>query len=191
MACQQGCRRVIDAGYMTTALQSFMKRAAICVALFAVAVSGLPSLFERTGLLQFAPPAYAKMRRDKLTIEPAAGGAGHAFDIEVATSEQEKRLGLMYRTAIGDREGMLFPYGAERQISMWMHNTYIPLDMVFIRSDGTITRIEERAEPLSDRVIASGAAVAAVLELQAGTAARLGIKPGDKVRYPLFKNASH
>jgi uncharacterized membrane protein (UPF0127 family) len=73
---------------------------------------------------------------------------------------------------------------------MWMRNTYIPLDMVFIRSDGTIARIEESAEPLSDRVIASGAAVAAVLELQGGTAARLGIKPGDKVHYALFKNAA-
>jgi uncharacterized membrane protein (UPF0127 family) len=71
-----------------------------------------------------------------------------------------------------------------------MRNTYIPLDMVFIRSDGMISRIEERAEPLSDRVIASGTAVAAVLELQGGTAARLGIKPGDKVRYRLFKNAA-
>lgn len=191
MACRQGCRRVTDAGHMTIALEGFMKRAAICVALFAVAIAGLPSLFQKTGLFQFAPPAYAKMRQDKLTIEPAGGGAAHTFDIEVASSDQEKRLGLMYRTAIGASEGMLFPYMDEHEISMWMHNTYIPLDMVFIRLDGTITRIEERAEPLSDRVIASGAAVAAVLELQGGTAARLGIKPGDKVRYPLFKNAAH
>lgn len=175
---------------MTIAFESFKKRAAICVALFALAATGLPSLFQKTELLQFAPPAYAKMRRDKLTIEPAAGGRGHAFDIEIASSEQEKRLGLMYRTAIGENEGMLFPYDAERELSMWMHNTYIPLDMVFIRSNGTIARIEERAEPLSDRVIASGAAVAAVLELQAGTAARLGIKPGDTVSYPLFKKAT-
>jgi uncharacterized membrane protein (UPF0127 family) len=175
---------------MTTAFQSFMKRAAICVALFVVATIGLPSPIRVAGLVQFTSPAYAKMRRDKLTIEPAAGGPAHAFDIEVASSEQEKQLGLMYRTAIGDSEGMLFPNEAERQVSMWMRNTYIPLDMVFIRSDGMISRIEERAEPLSDRVIAAGTAVAAVLELQGGTAARLGIKPGDKVRYRLFKNAA-
>jgi uncharacterized membrane protein (UPF0127 family) len=74
---------------------------------------------------------------------------------------------------------------------MWMHNTYIPLDMVFIRADGTIARIEERAEPLSDRIISSGTAVAAVLELAGGASARLGIKPGDKVRYALFKSAAH
>jgi len=167
-----------------------MKRAAVCVALFAFAIAGLSALFPNTELLQFTAPAYAKMRRDKLTIEPAAGGAGHVFDIEVASSEQEKRLGLMFRTAIGGSEGMLFPYPAEREISMWMHNTYISLDMVFIRANGTIARIEERAEPLSDRVIESGAAVAAVLELQAGTAARLGIKPGDRINYPLFKNVT-
>jgi uncharacterized membrane protein (UPF0127 family) len=140
-------------------------------------------------LVQFAPSAYAKMREDKLTIVPAAGGAAHAFEVEVASSEQEKSLGLMYRTKLGDGEGMLFPYPADRTISMWMHNTYIPLDMLFIRSDGTIARIEERAEPLSDRVISSGSAVAAVLEIAGGAAGRLGIKPGDKVRYPLFKTA--
>lgn len=173
---------------MTIVSASFTKRAAICVALFAFAGASLPALRE-AGLLEFVTPAYAKMRRDKLTIEPAAGGQGHAFDVEVASSEQEKRLGLMYRTSIGESEGMLFPYGVEREISMWMHNTYISLDMVFIRANGTIARIEERAEPLSDRVISSRAAVAAVLELQAGTAARLGIKPGDKVIYPLFKGA--
>jgi uncharacterized membrane protein (UPF0127 family) len=160
------------------------------VALFAFAVTGLPPVFHATGLLQPAAPAYAKMRRDKLTIEPAAGGPGHAFDIEVASSEQEKRLGLMYRTEIGEREGMLFPYTPEREISMWMRNTYISLDMVFIRANGTIARIEERAEPLSERVIASGSVVAAVLELRAGTAARLGIKPGDRVSYPLFKSSA-
>jgi len=174
---------------MTIESASFTKRAAVCVALFAFAGGGLPGFFKEAGFLQLVAPAYAKMRRDKLSIEPAAGGQSHAFDIEIASSEQEKRLGLMYRTAIGANEGMLFPYGAEREISMWMHNTYISLDMVFIRANGTIARIEERAEPLSDRVIASGSAVAAVLELQAGTAARLGIKPGDRVSHPLFKSA--
>jgi uncharacterized membrane protein (UPF0127 family) len=139
--------------------------------------------------LQFVLSAQAKMRQDKLSIEPSAGGPRHDFNIEVASSEQEKELGLMYRTTLGDSEGMLFPYPTERSISMWMHNTYIPLDMVFIRSDGTIARIEERAEPLSDRVISSGSSVAAVLELAGGATARLGIKPGDKVRYPLFKGA--
>jgi hypothetical protein len=108
----------------------------------------------------------------------------------VATTDQEKALGLMFRTRLGDAEGMLFPYAAPRTLSMWMRNTYISLDMLFIRSDGTIARIEESAEPLSDRVIESGSAVSAVLEIAGGAAARLGIKPGDRVRYPLFAGAA-
>jgi len=135
---------------------------------------------------KFIPAAYAKMRQDKLSIEPAAGGAAHSFDIEVATTDREKALGLMFRTELSDSEGMLFPYAGARPLQMWMHNTYISLDMLFIRSDGTISRIEERAEPLSDRVISSGSTVSAVLEIPGGASGRLGIKPGDKVRYPLF-----
>ncbi len=73
---------------------------------------------------------------------------------------------------------------------MWMHNTYIPLDMVFIRADGTVHRIERRAEPLSDRIISSECPVSAVLELAGGAAERLGLKPGDHVRHPFFKAAA-
>jgi uncharacterized membrane protein (UPF0127 family) len=175
---------------MTSALKNFTKGAAVCVALFIVAMAVTPAMVPMNGLFQFVMPAQAKMRQDKLSIEPSAGGPRHDFDIEVASSEQEKELGLMYRTTLADSQGMLFPYPTERSISMWMHNTYIPLDMVFIRSDGTIARIEERAEPLSDRIISSGSSVAAVLELAGGATARLGIKPGDKVRYSLFKNAT-
>jgi uncharacterized membrane protein (UPF0127 family) len=167
-----------------------MKRAAICVALFVVALTGIPSVFSSNTIVQFVRPAHAKMRQAKLSIVPAMGGAVHHFDIEIASSEQEKELGLMFRTSLGESEGMLFPYPYERAISMWMRNTYIPLDMVFIRANGTIARIEERAEPLSDRVISSGTAVVAVLELAGGTSARLGIKPGDKVDYPLFQSGA-
>ena len=84
-------------------VSSFTKRAAICVALFVLA-SSLPV----TAVFQFVPAAQAKMRQDKLTIEPAGGGAGHTFDIQVATTDQEKALGLMFRTKLGDAEGMLF-----------------------------------------------------------------------------------
>jgi hypothetical protein len=73
---------------------------------------------------------------------------------------------------------------------MWMHNTYIPLDMVFIRADGTVHRIEKRAEPLSDRIIASQGPVSAVLELPGGDAERLGLKPGDRVRHSIFEAKS-
>ena len=81
---------------------------------------------------------------------------------------------------------MLFPYSEAREITMWMRNTYIPLDMVFIRADGIIHRIEVRAEPMSERIIASQGEVSAVLELAGGAAERLGLKAGDRVRHPLF-----
>ena len=159
-------------------LSSWNKGAAAIVALFALSV--VPA-----AVYKFMPPADAKMRRDVLTIETAGGGK-HAFDVELASTDQEKSVGLMYRTKLGDGEGMLFWYPDNRPIAMWMRNTYIPLDMVFISLDGTIARIEVKAEPLSDRIIASGHPVAAVLEIPGGASERLGIKPGDKVKYSLF-----
>jgi uncharacterized membrane protein (UPF0127 family) len=152
------------------------------------------ALFCCLALLPLLPlvtdPAFAKMRLDRLSIQPSGGGSPHAFDIELATTDQEKSLGLMFRTKLGDSEGMLFPYGAATDVSMWMRNTYIPLDMVFIRADGTIHRIEVNAEPLSDRVISSGGAVSAVLELAGGATGRLGIKAGDHVNYAIFGAAN-
>jgi len=123
------------------------------------------------------------------TLELVTAGGVRAIDIEVATTPEQQALGLMYRTELADNHGMLFPYEGERELSMWMHNTYIPLDMVFIRADGTVARIEVKAAPLSDRVIRSGEPVTGVLELAGGAAERLGLKPGDKVRHPHFTQA--
>ena len=81
---------------------------------------------------------------------------------------------------------MLFDFQRVEPVSMWMQNTYIPLDMVFIRADGTVARIAEQAEPLSTRTIPSGEPVLGVLEVNGGMAARIGLKPGDKVDHPLF-----
>jgi uncharacterized protein len=169
-------------------MSSSTKGAAICVALFIFPplVSGAFPFVN--GLIGLVPSADAKMRQDTLKIVSATGQE-HAFSIEVASSEKEKSLGLMFRTDLGDNQGMLFPYASERALQMWMHNTYISLDMLFIRADGSIARIEERAEPLSDRVISSGDPVLAVLEIPGGAAARLGIKAGDKVRYPIFSGS--
>jgi uncharacterized membrane protein (UPF0127 family) len=82
---------------------------------------------------------------------------------------------------------MLFDFQRMAPVSMWMQNTYIPLDMLFIRADGTIARIEEHTEPLSTRTIPSGEPVLGVLELNAGTSSQLGIKAGDRVEHPMFK----
>ncbi len=110
----------------------------------------------------------------------------HPFSVEVARNDADRAQGLMYRRTLAPDRGMLFDFGRTEPLSMWMKNTYIPLDMIFIRLDGTVARIAENAEPLSTRVISSGEPVSAVLEVAGGTAARLGIKPGDKVEHPLF-----
>jgi len=83
--------------------------------------------------------------------------------------------------------GMLFEFEREEPVSFWMKNTYIPLDMIFISPAGVVTNIVEKAEPLSERVIPSGAPCLAVLELNGGAAASIGLKVGDKVRHPFFK----
>jgi uncharacterized protein len=108
------------------------------------------------------------------------------FSVELATTEQEKETGLMYRKELPDGKGMLFDFSPEQQVSMWMKNTYIPLDMIFIRADGRILRIAENTEPLSTKIIPSGGPAKGVLEVIAGTAKKYGIAPGDRVAHPLF-----
>jgi uncharacterized protein len=108
------------------------------------------------------------------------------LEIEVAVTQEQQATGLMYRTTLADNAGMLFPYPEARELTMWMKNTFIPLDMIFIRADGTILRIEAMTEPLSERVVSSGGAVTGVLEIAGGAAARLGLKAGDRVRHPHF-----
>ena len=119
------------------------------------------------------------MRHDILTLATATGEK--KIDIEVAVTINEQTHGLMFRTALPDTSGMLFPYSPPRELTMWMKNTYLSLDMVFIRADGIVHRIEARTEPLSETVISSNGAMAAVLELAGGAAERLGLKPGDRV----------
>nr|WP_245265214.1 DUF192 domain-containing protein [Microvirga flocculans] len=115
------------------------------------------------------------------------GGQRHSFKVEVARNDADRAQGLMFRRSMPADQGMLFDFGRVEPVSMWMQNTYLSLDMLFIRADGTIARIAANTEPLSTRTIPSGEPVLAVLELNAGTAARLGIRPGDRVEHPLFK----
>ena len=110
----------------------------------------------------------------------------HIFSVEMATTEEEKTTGLMYRKELHEGKGMLFDFTPEQEISMWMKNTYIPLDMIFIRADGRILRIAENTEPLSTKIIPSRGLAKGVLEVIAGTAQKYGIAPGDRVAHPLF-----
>jgi uncharacterized membrane protein (UPF0127 family) len=120
------------------------------------------------------------------TLEIATKSGVQVFSVEIATTEEEKTTGLMYRKQLADGKGMLFDFSPEQEVSMWMKNTYIPLDMIFIRADGRILRIAENTEPLSTRIIPSGGLAKGVLEVIAGTAQKYGIAPGDRVAHPLF-----
>jgi hypothetical protein len=121
-----------------------------------------------------------------LTI--ASSNGTHAFQVEVASTSDQQEKGLMFRTDIPDNGGMLFwPYpaggGAPREASFWMKNTPSPLDIIFIRANGTIARIAENTIPESETHIESGEPVAAVLELKGGRSSELGIAEGDKVTW--------
>jgi uncharacterized protein len=119
-------------------------------------------------------------------LEIATKSGVQVFSVEMATTEEEKQIGLMHRKELPDGKGMLFDFSPEQQISMWMKNTYISLDMIFIRADGRILRIAENTEPLSTKIISSGGLAKGVLEVIAGTAQKYGIQPGDRVAHPLF-----
>jgi uncharacterized membrane protein (UPF0127 family) len=119
-----------------------------------------------------------------LEIITAAGVV--PFSVEVMRTDEERAKGLMFRKELPEGRGMLFDFRPEQSVSMWMKNTLIPLDMIFIQSNGRIRRIAENTEVESERIIPSGGPVRGVLEVIAGTAKKLGIKPGDRVAPPLF-----
>jgi hypothetical protein len=121
------------------------------------------------------------------TLEIASKSGVHTFQVEMAITPEEKEHGLMFRRELPDGQGMLFDFQFDQNVAFWMKNTYIPLDMLFIRSDGRILRIAENTEPLSERNIPSGGPVRAVLEVIGGTAKKLGIAPGDHVGGSIFK----
>jgi uncharacterized membrane protein (UPF0127 family) len=111
----------------------------------------------------------------------------HTFAVELAATPEEREKGLMFRKELPEGRGMLFDFKQDINVTMWMKNTYIPLDMLFIRADGRIHRIAENTEPQSERIIPAGAPVRAVLELIGGSAKKFGIRPGDRVAHPMFR----
>ena len=116
-----------------------------------------------------------------LTITSASGA--HRFTVDVAASPQQQETGLMFVKSLAPDRGMIFPYDPPTQVAFWMRNTLIPLDMIFIRADGTIANIEANTVPLSLQPVYAAEPVTAVLEIAAGRAAELGISPGDRVEW--------
>ena len=129
-----------------------------------------------------APARIAPSGLALVSLDIESGGRTHAFTVEVAQTPEQQARGLMFREALGPDEGMIFPFRPPRPASFWMRNTPIPLDMLFVRQDGTIARIAADTVPHSEEpVTSSGEPVAAVLELRGGRAAELGISEGDRV----------
>jgi uncharacterized membrane protein (UPF0127 family) len=116
-------------------------------------------------------------------------GTRHHFRVEVARTPQQQTVGLMFRPSVPADGGMLFDWGSPRESSMWMRNTIVSLDMLFITQEGRVHRIAERTVPHSLAPIDSRGPVRATLELAAGTAERLGIRVGDRVEHPIFSAA--
>ncbi|WP_245409401.1 DUF192 domain-containing protein [Methyloceanibacter sp. wino2] len=135
-------------------------------------------------VLVLAALAPATAEEDTVPLVLKTDSGDHTYSVEVADSPGEKARGLMFRRSLPQDHGMIFLYDPPQAASMWMQNTYIPLDMIFITEQGTVLRIEANTEPFSKTVIDSGGIAEAVLELNAGEAARIGLKPGDQVVFP-------
>src|SRR5271168_270663 len=129
--------------------------------------------------------AAAAQGLEPLEITTASGA--HPFQVEIANNEATREKGLMFRRFMPADRGMLFEFERSEPVAFWMKNTYIQLDMVFIARDGVVTHVAANAEPLSEAIVPSGGPCVAVLELNAGVAAKIGLVPGDKVRAAFFK----
>jgi uncharacterized protein len=134
-------------------------------------------------VLPFAGPAGAQQLQQ---LEIMSKNGKHVFGVEMALTPEEQSRGLMFRRELPDRQGMLFDFQREQPTSFWMKNTYVPLDMIFIRADGRILNIAENTVPLSEALVSSSGPVRAVLEVIAGTSKKLGIAAGDRVVHPIF-----
>lgn len=136
------------------------------------------------------PPATAAdtFQRSSLTVETASGGR-FRFDVELAFTPAQQAQGLMFRDKMAPDAGMLFVYDRPQPAAFWMKNTLIPLDMLFIAEDGRIVNIHGRAVPHSEEAIRSAGPVKAILEINGGMSARLGIRPGDRVLHTALGNA--
>jgi uncharacterized protein len=135
------------------------------------------------GLVMAAAPLRAAPFK---SLEIVSKTCVHVFSVTLAETPVQREKGLMFVKHLPDGQGMLFDFKSEQDIAMWMKNTYIPLDMLFIRGDGRIARIAANTTPMSTAIIPSVVPVRAVLEVAGGTCARLGIRQGDRVAFPIF-----
>lgn len=149
------------------------------------------AIFLLLALLAAGPAAAAPppMRFGHAEIAILTATGHHPFHVEVARTPAQMERGLMFRIRLAPDAGMIFEFPAPTVARFWMHNTLIPLDMLFVDGAGRIVNVAERARPMSDAVISAAAPVRAVVELPGGTAVRLGIKPGDRVLSPFFGDA--
>ncbi|SRR5579871_179275 len=147
-------------------------------------VSTVLALVAAACLAASSPTAHGAERQ---TLEIASKTGVHVFSVELAVTDEERARGLMFRRSVPEFYGMLFDFKRDQEVTMWMRNTYVSLDMIFIQSDGRIRRIAENTETESDKIIPSGGPVRAVLEVVAGTARKLGIEPGDRVASPILR----
>lgn len=146
--------------------------------------SSVPILLAALAFVTVSAAFAAEGVATPLVVQTKKGPA--TFAIEVADTPERRQVGLMYRRSLADNRGMLFDFGSDTDVSMWMKNTYIPLDMVFVRGDGIVHRVENRTTPFSEAIIGSGAPVRYVIELAAGAAAKAGIARGDRVEHALI-----
>jgi uncharacterized membrane protein (UPF0127 family) len=140
-------------------------------------------------LCLFAAPASAAAALPLATITVDGAKGAHQFKVEIAADQASQEKGLMFRKKLAPDAGMLFDFHTTVMTSFWMKNTVLPLDIIFVRSDGTISSIAANAVPFSEASIPSSEPVRAVLEINAGRARALGIEPGDKVHAEIFRNA--
>lgn len=120
------------------------------------------------------------------SVQPQGAPNMHRFVMEIAQTPEQKARGLMFRTQMADDHGMLFPFSPPKKVGMWMKNTKIPLDILFVDERGFITQIHAKAEPMSETPIYATAPVTAVVEIKGGMAKQLGIKTGDRILHPMF-----
>ncbi len=163
------------------------KSAALVGALAAAFFAGLALWYWAGGEPSRIPAIPPHFTQDRITIE-SSGGQRHAFDVDVAITEEQQGYGLKFREDLPRDSGMLFLFKPAREVIFWMEDTLIPLDMLFIRGDGTIVKIVRDAQPKDLSRVPSGEPVAAVLEIYGGEADRRGIREGDKGLHAFFES---